>query len=102
LRLRASKNELGRNNSIEVVETHENNEKKIVDKYIRPLSKKKFVAKNKVNIKVKLLENKVFKVYFRNQLVSMMGVLNRRDDYFNLLKGKRLDTLMPMKTQEVD
>lgn len=32
-----------------------------------------------------------------------MSLLNRRDDYFNLLKGKRQENiLMPMKPQEVE
>lgn len=72
-----------------------------MEKSLRPRSKKKFVAKNKVSIKTKLLENKIFKVFFRNQIISLMTLLNRRDDYFNHLKGKRLDSILPMKSQEV-
>ena len=77
-------------------------EKKNIEKSLRPRSKKKFVAKNKVSIKTKLIENKIFKVFFRNQIISLMALLNRRDDYFNHLKGKRLDSILPMKSQEVE
>lgn len=31
-----------------------------------------------------------------------MNLLNRREDYFSLLKGKRSDTIMPLKTAEVE
>ena len=57
---------------------------------MRPKSKKKFVAKNKVSVKVKILENKNIKAFFRNQIISLMTFLNRRDDYFNHLKGKKV------------
>jgi len=35
-------------------------------------------------------------------MVSLMNLLNRREDYFSLLKGKRSDTIMPLKTTEVE
>jgi hypothetical protein len=73
-----------------------------VERSLRPISKKTFVAKNKVNIKTKIIENKNIKHYFRNQLISLMTLLNRREDYFNLLKGKRLESIMPMKSNEVE
>jgi hypothetical protein len=31
-----------------------------------------------------------------------MNLLNRREDYFSLLKGKRFDSIMPLKTGEVE
>lgn len=69
---------------------------------MRPRSKKVFVARNKVNVKSKLTEHKVIKAFFRNQLISLYQLLNRRDDYFLHLKGKRSDAIIPMKSAEVE
>ena len=35
-------------------------------------------------------------------MISLMTLLNRRDDYFNSLRGKKQDLIMPMKSQEVE
>lgn len=53
-------------------------------------TKHKFVAKNKVSVRSQLMDNKLLRVFFRNQTVSLLSLLNRRDDYFSCLRGKRL------------
>lgn len=73
-----------------------------MERSVRPRSKKIFIAKNKVSIKSKLTENKALKVYFRNQMITLYQLLNRREDYFSQLKGKKLDSPMPMKSNEVE
>jgi hypothetical protein len=56
------------------------------------------VAKNKISTKSKLTENKYVQVYYRNQLLSLIALLDRKEDYFNLLKGKRIESIMPLKS----
>lgn len=93
---------MARKNSFENLEIAELQEKKNVEKALRPRSKKIFIAKNKVSIKSKLTENKIIKIFFRNQLISLYQLLNRKEDYFNLLKSKKVEPIMPMKSTEVE
>ena len=93
---------MARKNSLENLDGLELQEKKNVERAIRPRSKKIFVAKNKVSIKSKLTENKRIKVFFRNQLISLYQLLDRKEDYFSLLKGKKVEPIMPMKGAEVE
>lgn len=34
------------------------------------------------------MENKKLMMYFRYQIISLMNVLNKKDEYFNFLKRK--------------
>lgn len=41
--------------------------------------------------KPKITNNKALQVFFRNQLFSLIALMNRREDYINYLRGKNLD-----------
>lgn len=39
-------------------------------------------------MKVKVLESKALAVFYRYQIISLLSVVNRREDYLNSIKSK--------------
>lgn len=52
--------------------------------------------------KPKLAQNRALAVYYRYSLVSLCGLLGRREDYMASLRIKKVDTqLVPMSQVEI-
>lgn len=53
--------------------------------------------------KPKITENKPLQAFYRYYLVSLLTLLNRKEDYLNFLKGKKLDLMAnPLKINEIE
>jgi hypothetical protein len=54
----------------------------------RTREKRPYPPKNQFNVKVKITENKALAYFFRYQIISLTTLLNRREDYLNVIKSK--------------
>lgn len=53
--------------------------------------------------KPKITDNKSLQAFYRYQLVSLLTLLNKREDYLNFLRGKKLDLIgSPLKGNEIE
>lgn len=65
--------------------------------------KKSVLTKPKVKTKSKLFENNRLQLYYRNQIVSLISLLSKREYLFNILRGKNPDIeALPLKPQEIE
>lgn len=46
-------------------------------------------------------DNRSINAHFRYQIVSLLTLLDRKEDFFNSIKGKKESTVIPMKPNEI-
>lgn len=60
-------------------------------------------SKPKISAKSKLFENNRLVKHYRNQIISLISLLGKREYLFNLLKGKKIGIeLLPLKNFEIE
>lgn len=65
--------------------------------------KKSILSKPKFKTKSKLFEDNRLHLHYRNQLMSLISLLGRREYLFNILKGRKIGVeLIPLKLQEIE
>ena len=61
------------------------------------------LSKPKINAKSKLFEDNRLNMHYRNQIISLIALLGKREYLFNLLKGKKIGIeLLPLKNYEIE
>lgn len=64
--------------------------------------KKGVLAKPKINSKSKIFDDNRLHLHYRNQTISLIAILGKRQYLFNFFKGKKIGIqLLPMKPHEI-
>ena len=72
-------------------------------KFMYRMKEKKTIAtKNRISIKVKPIYHNGLSIYYRNQHVSLITLLGRKEDYLNILKMKKNQPQLPLRQKEVE
>lgn len=71
-----------------VIESLGESDIKVRKPMFRTREKKTMLPKNQVSVKAKITDNKALNYFYRYQLVSLLTLLNRREDYLNSLRNK--------------